>query len=110
MSDPELRLTPTHAADQFQGRVLGIATDHFLWVVAALLASLAIFLGLFYGRRMAFLDAMGWAALPLLIVVTYLRLCHQGKPPGHTRDLIESLFTGGHAVPPPPSHDHAPLA
>ena len=100
MNDSELRLTPTHAAEEFQGTVLGIQTTLFVWVALALLAAIALFAWLFYGQGRDFFAAAQWAALPVLIVVAYLRFCHQGRPPGYTLDLLNSLITGGHAVPP----------
>ena len=100
MNDQELRLTPTHAADEFHGSVFGISTVLFAWVGMAFLAGLALFCGLFYGLGYDFLDAAKWAVLPGFAVVAYLRLLHQGKPPGFTFELLDSLVTGGHAVPP----------
>ena len=109
MNDQELRRTPTHSAEEFQGSVFAIETGLFLWVGASLLAGIALFAWLFYARHLDFFGAAQWAALPVLVVVAYLRFCHQGKPPGYTRDVIDSLLTGGHAVPPhqpPPNPFH----
>lgn len=103
MNQDPLRLTPTHAAEEFQGTVMGIHTSLFAWVGLALLAALAVFAGLFYGLGRDFLDAVFWAVLPLVAVVAYLRFGHQGKPPGYMVALLVSLLTGGHARPPQPS-------
>jgi hypothetical protein len=105
MNDTGLRLTPTHAAEEFQGTVLGIQTDLFAWVGLALLAALAVFTGLFYGRGRDFFAAAQWAALPVLIVFAYLRFC-QDKPGHHLQDVLDSLLTGGHARPPHQSPPH----
>lgn len=100
MTDHDRRLTPTHAADEFQGAVFGIETHLFAWVALGLLASLGLFLGLFYGAEASFPSAAGWAAVPTVGVILYLRLVHQGKPPGFTLELLDSLLTRGHARPP----------
>jgi hypothetical protein len=100
VNDTALRQTPTHGAEEFQGAVLGIHTPLFAWGALAMLAALALFSGLFYGGVQDFLPAASWAALPLLLVVAYLRFGYQGKPRGHVRDVCDSLLTGGHARPP----------
>ncbi len=106
MNDQDLRLTPTHAADEFHGLVLGIETPLFAWVGLALLAGLGLFAGLFYGLGLDFFDAAKTSIVPVFGVVAYLRLFHQGKPPGFTLELADSLITRGDAVPPrlEPSH------
>lgn len=109
MNDGELRLTATHSADEFQGSFLGIETALFPWIGLGLLASLGLFVGLYYGLESDFLVAFRWAVLPAALVVGYLRLAHQGKPPGYLFDLLNSLVTGGHAIPPrqfPPAPLH----
>ncbi len=100
MNEGDLRLTATHSADEFEGSFLGIETALFPWIGLGLLASLGLFAGLYYGLGWDFLAAFRWAVLPAALVVGYLRLAHQGKPPGHLFDLLDSLVTGGHAVPP----------
>ena len=106
MQESQPRLTPTHGAEEFSGTVLGIQTHLFAWVGLALLAALAVFAGLFYGAGRDFLDAASWAALPLVVVIAYLRFGHQGRPPGYLLDLVDTLLTGGHAQPPPHSPAH----
>lgn len=108
MNDHDRHLTPVHAADEFQGSVFGIETHLFAWVAMGLLASLGLFLGLFYGAESDFLNAAGWAVLPTVAVILYLRLVHQGKPPGFTLELLDSLLTGGH-VRPPRQHPRHPF-
>ncbi len=106
MNEGDLRLTATYGADEFQGSFLGVQTALFPWIGLGLLASLGLFVGLYYGLESDFLVALRWAVIPAALVVGYLRLAHQGKPPGHMFDLLDSLVTGGDAVPPrqfPPS-------
>lgn len=100
MNEGDLRLTATHSADEFEGSFLGIETALFPWLGLGLLASLGLFVGLFYGLGRDFLVALRWAVLPAALVAGYLRLAHQGRPPGHLYDLLDSLMTSGHAVPP----------
>ena len=108
MQDVELRLTPTHAADEFQGAVLGIQTTLFVWVALSLLASVALFAWLYYAHECDFFDAAQWAVIPSIVMFAYLRFAHQGRPPGFTLDLLDSVFTGGHAKL-PQQFQHHPL-
>ena len=100
MTDPDLRLTTTHAADEFEGTVLGVATPLFRWVGLALVIGLGVFAALFHVWELDFFDAAQWSGIPAVIVVAYLRLFQQGKPPAYTFELIDSLITRGHAKPP----------
>jgi hypothetical protein len=93
MQEPELRITRTHSADEFEGSLFG------KWIALTLVAGLAIFAGLFYGCGCDFMGAAMWSALPVAVCFIYLRFCHQGKPPGYIADLFDSLLTGGHARP-----------
>lgn len=106
MHDQELSFTNSHSADEFEGTILGIETTLFFWVAVSSLAGIALFGWLFYGRGRGFREAAFWAAIPVLVVVVYLRLFHQGKPPGYTGDLIDSVLTNGHATPPHQSPPH----
>ena len=54
MQDQNLRVTRTHSADEFEGSLFGIDVIHFKWIALTLLAGLAIFAGLFYGRGFGF--------------------------------------------------------
>ena len=110
MNDQELRITQAHASGDYQGAVWGIDLALFPMVALALLASLGLFVGLFYGAAWEFSAALQWALLPAGLVILYLRLAHQGKPPGFTLELLDQLLTSGHAQPPqqspPPPFDH----
>lgn len=100
MNDQELRVTPTNPGDEYQGAVAGVDVPLFAWVGLALLAGFGVFAWLFYRLELGFIDAVQWAALLPVAAVAYLRLFHQGKPPGYARDLLDSLLTGGEAKPP----------
>jgi hypothetical protein len=100
MNEGDLRLTPSHAADEFQGSFLGIETALFHWVGLALLAALGLFAGLYYGFGFDLLEAAPWAVLPPGVVVGYLLLGYQGKPPGYALDLFDTLLFGGNSIPP----------
>ena len=94
-----VRLTSTHSSHEYEGSCLGIETRLFAWVALGFLASLGVFAGLFYGAEFDFVDALRCAVLPVGTVILYLRLVHQGRPPGFTQELLDSLLTGGHAKP-----------
>jgi hypothetical protein len=89
MQDQPLHVTRTHSADEFEGSLFGIDVIHFKWIALTLLVGLAIFAGLFYGRGCGFVEAGQWALLPLVASFLYLRLGHQGKPPGYIADLLD---------------------
>jgi hypothetical protein len=100
MNEGELRLTATHGADEFQGAFLGMETALFPWIGLGMLASLGLFVGLYFGLGREFPQALRWSLLPATGVIAYLRLGQQGKPPDYLFDLVDSLVTGGHARPP----------
>ena len=100
MSEEGPRVTSSHASEVFQGSFMGVETAHFPWVALALLASLGLFVGLFYGADWGFMQALKWAVLPSALVILYLRLAHQGRPPHFTMELFHELLTGGHVAPP----------
>ena len=106
MNDQELRITQAHAADEFEGAVWGLSLALFPWVTLALLASLGLFVGLFYGAEWDSLEALQWALAPSALVILYLRFAHQGKPPGFTLELLNEILTRGHAQPPRQSPRH----
>ena len=106
MNDQELRVTQAHASGSFTGAVWGIDIALFPWVALALLASLGLFVGLFYGAEWDFTTALELAVVPTALVILYLRLAHVGKPPGFTLELIDQLLAGGHAQPPQQSPRH----
>jgi hypothetical protein len=100
MSDQNLRVSRTHSAEEFEGALFGIEVIHFKWIGLALLCSVGLFAGLYYGGGLDFISAGQWAAIPVLVSFFYLRFGHQGKPPGYVADLRDSLITKGHAQPP----------
>lgn len=107
----QLRITPTHAAEEHPGTVWGIETPHFKWVGGAVLAGLALLAAL--SPRLGLLQAAPWAAAPVGIAFLYLRLFQQGKPAGYTLDLLDQLLTSGHAQPPltqTPPRDDRPVS
>jgi hypothetical protein len=106
MNEPELRITQAHSSDEHSGTLFGLQIALFPWVSLALFAGLAAFVGLFYGAELEFPDALKCAVVPPALVVLYLRLAHQGRPPGFTAELVEQLFTGGHLSPPRQSPPH----
>lgn len=101
-----LRITPAHAAGEHQGSILGLDVALFPWVALGLLASLSLFAALLYNTDVAFARALSIGSLPAVVVYIYLRLAHQGRPPGLVFQWIEQCLTSGHAVPPrhPPKH------
>ena len=106
MNESELRITQAHAAHEHKGQVWGLDLALFPWMCLALLASLGLFAGLYYGAQLDFSDALTSAVVPAVLVILYLRLVHQGKPPGFTHQWLTELLSGGHAQPPRQSPPH----
>lgn len=106
MKDQTLRITPAHAAGEHQGSILGLDLKLAPWAILAFTGSLALFAGLLYNTDLPFTRAFTLASMPTVLVVFYLRLAHQGKPPALTLQWLEQLLTGGHAVPPRSSPPH----
>jgi hypothetical protein len=92
----ELRLTDTNAADDSAGSVWGLDGNLFMPVVAAAALSIGVILILF-----SFLHIVWWlsfplGAVPFGLVLLYVLLLKQGKPPGYDRDLdrLAERFSG----------------
>ena len=100
MSDPSPRITPTHAADEFQGAFFGIAASFLPWIGFSALASIGLFYWLYYNRELDFIEGLQWSLVPVALMVVYYFSFQRGKPPGYPFDLIDSLFTRGEAKPP----------
>ena len=97
-ADGNIRITPTHASERFEGRVWGVATSSFGWLAATLgLGAIAFVL---LSRRIPIIYAAGWAFLPSAAVVFLLRYSQLARPPGHATDILDSMVTGGAASPP----------
>lgn len=105
MNDSQLRITSTHAADNFGGTLFGIQIPIFKWVALSLLAAFGIFAGL-SSLGCDFMTTAGLALSPVAATWGYLKFGYQNRPPGYLRDLIETLLNKGHACPPrqEPSH------
>jgi hypothetical protein len=104
----ELRLTDTNAADDSAGSVWGLDGNLFMPVVAAAALSIGVILILF-----SFLHIVWWlsfplGAMPFGLVLLYVLLLKQGKPPGYDRDLFELWITGHSFSPADESKDRPP--
>lgn len=98
-TDSPLRSTPTHAAQEFPGSLLGIETPRFLWVSAALLLGFALFAWLHYALEVPLITAASISLAPALVVAGFILVFLQNRPPGFARDLIESWINRGHHSP-----------
>ena len=93
MDESSPRITPSHAAEESEGRLFGVATHSLLWVTPALAIALGLFVML--AKRMSLVEAASRSLLPALIGVIVLGFFQRGQPFGFFRDLVENVITGG---------------
>lgn len=107
--NPSLRLTDTNAASDSSGRTWGLEGNLVWWMIGGLGASVTVFFGLLVGLDTPFLPSVGVAVVPLLVVLGYIGLLRQGKPPGFDRDLFELALSGRGFAPEPHRQPRHPL-
>ena len=89
-----LRITDTNSANDSKGRALGLDGDDFLYVIAAFVAALGLYLVLtvvvHFGKLGALIFVLPIFAAPLCWVI----LLRRNKPAGYAEDWFEQTFTG----------------
>ncbi|MFZ5497029.1 MAG: VirB4 family type IV secretion system protein [Verrucomicrobiota bacterium] len=91
----ELRVTDTNAANDAAGEAFGLSGNLYLPVVAAAVGSLGLWAILGFAFRVQWIVAGLIGAAPFALVLGWVVLLKQGKPPGYDRDRIEQFLGGG---------------
>lgn len=87
----ELRITDTNSAEDSGGLVWGIEGNLFWWIVGGAFASVMTLLVLFSIWRLSFAVALASALAPMAVVLVYIFLFKQNKPPYYDVDCLGQL-------------------
>ena len=75
------------------------------WLIGGLGAGIAVFFLLIVALNVSLLGSAAVALVPVVVVVAYIFLLRQGRPPGYDRDIAESLLVGCGFGPEPGNQD-----
>ena len=104
----ELRITDTNSAEDSGGLVWGIEGNLFWWIVGGAFVSVMTLLVLFSIWRISFAVALASALAPMAVVLVYIFLFKQHKPPYYDVDYLVQLAgrigLGQQAFSPDPHH------
>ena len=88
----ELRVTDTNSANDSKGRALGLEGNDFLFVIGAIVASLAIYLVMNYVLGAGMTIALIVAIPVFLGPVTWVLILRRNKPEGYAEDFFDQVF------------------
>jgi len=94
MKDQQLRLTDTNSADDSKGRTWGLDGNLFWHVIIGGFVFVITLLLLFSALKMDFWSSFAIASVPFALVLAYVFLLRQGKPPGYDVDLLDGWLNG----------------
>lgn len=94
MKDQQLRLTDTNSADDSKGRTWGLDGNLFWHVIIGGFVFVITLLLLFSALRMDFWTSFAIASVPFALLLAYVFLLRQGKPPGYDVDLLDGWLKG----------------
>lgn len=94
MKDQQLRLTDTNSADDSKGRTWGLDGNLFWHVIIGGFVFVITLLLLFSAMKMDFWSSFAIASVPFALVLAYVFLLRQGKPPGYDVDLLDGWLHG----------------
>ncbi len=89
----ELVRCQTNSANDSEGAIWGLPGNTFLALVASLVLSVTLLVVL-QTRHFSPLVALGVAALPTAVTVTYITCLIAGKPRHYDRDFFDLLASG----------------
>ncbi len=104
----ELRITDTNSVNDSKGRAFGLEGNDFIYVLAAFVAALALYLVFAFVLHVGMTVALLFS-LPVLIgPLVWVLLLRRNKPDGFAEDVFDNLVNGegwslanyGHPVPP----------
>jgi Flp pilus assembly protein TadB len=92
--NPELRFTDTNAGTDSGGRTWGMEGNLVWWLIAGMGSGIAVFFILITMLKAGLLSSVFLALIPVVLVLLYILMFRQGKPPGYDRDLAELATLG----------------
>ena len=93
-----MKIVPTHAGDDSDGKIWGIEGVNILFLLAGLL--LGIGLALLLSRHHAPTFSIGAGIVPIALAIAYVFILRQGKPKSFDTDLLETIAAGTGWLPP----------
>jgi hypothetical protein len=109
MNTSDIRFTDTNSADDSKGKTWGLDGNLFWYVIGGGFSSVCIMLLLFSSYRMSFFVSAAIAVIPLILMLIYVFVFRQGKPPRYDLDCLEHWLWGKGFSPEPQIKIQHPL-
>ena len=90
----ELRFTDTNSANDSKGRALGLEGNDFLYVLAAFVASLALYFVFSFVLRFSLMPALVFSAPIFFLAAAWVLFLRRNKPDGYAEDFFDDLVNG----------------
>ena len=90
----ELRITSTNSVNDSRGRAFGLEGNDFIYVLAAFIAALGLYIVLSYVLGFALLVALTFALPVLLAPTAWVLFLRHNKPDGYAEDFLDDLVNG----------------
>ncbi len=90
----ELRITDTNSANDSKGRAFGLEGNDFIYVLAALVVALGLYLLLNVLFGIGKMTALAFVLPFLLGPLAWVLLLRHNKPEGYAKDWFDQKFNG----------------
>jgi hypothetical protein len=90
----ELRITSTNSVNDSRGRAFGLEGNDFIYILAAFIAALGMYIVLSYVMRFALVVALAFALPVLLVPTAWVLFLRHNKPDGYAEDFFDDLVNG----------------
>ena len=94
-----LIITHTNSAEAYSGKVLGVETGKFHWVLVVTVPAVMLFVWLQHRQGLGMAAGTWIICTPAALCGLYLVFMVQGRHGSFTADVLESILTRGDASP-----------
>jgi len=107
--DEDLRISTSNSMKVSQGVAFGLEGNLFIVLLAGVLGTMFLLILLIGFIKLPLINALSVSIVPLLGVMTYLKIFRIGKPPAYQKDLIDLLLGGDTVIPHPKQQKKNPF-
>lgn len=90
----ELRITDTNSANDSRGRAFGLEGNDFIYVLAAFVVTLALYLVFAFMFQAGIIAALAFSLPVFLGVSAWVLLFRHNRPDGYAEDWFDDLVNG----------------